>query len=130
MHRVFLSTIVIAIANVAVAQTTPRARAHHSIVYDEANKRVVLFGGSTPVDGGSRFDFFDDMWAFDGKAWTPLAASGEKLSGLGAAYDSRSGVITSFGGYNGSSSVGPVRVMKNGEWNTVGESTGFPSAEA
>lgn len=118
------------LAGDAVAQTTPRARAHHSIFYDAASKRVLLSGGSTPVDGGKSFQFFDDLWAFDGKHWTALPSSGEKLSGVGVAYDSRRGVVTSFGGYNGTTSVGALRVMENGAWKNVGERSGLPAAEA
>jgi hypothetical protein len=38
----------------------PPKRAHHALVYDEEKKRIMLFGGSTPVDNGNSGIFFND----------------------------------------------------------------------
>src|SRR5688572_22039219 len=86
-----------------VGAENPPQRAHHSMTYDEATKRVVLTGGSTPRDGGSRFEFFNDLWEFDGKAWTQRPSSGEPVSGVALAYDPRRRRLLSFGGYRGNS---------------------------
>ncbi len=108
--------------------SNPPRRAHHSIAYDETRQRVILTGGSTPRDGGSRFEFFNDLWEFNGDRWTPLVSSGEKVSGVALAYDTRRKRMVSFGGYRGMS-VGDVRVLENGEWNTIGKHDAMPAAE-
>src|SRR5688500_19862967 len=81
--------------------TVPPLRAHHSLVYDEANKRVMLWGGSTPLEGPRSFAFFNDFWGFDGSRWQAISESGEKRSGVRLAYDSERSRNGCFGGYNG-----------------------------
>jgi len=44
----------------------PSSRIGHGMVYDKANKRTVLFGGS------NRKDIFDDLWCWDGRRWNML----------------------------------------------------------
>jgi hypothetical protein len=69
----------LAISSVASAQQpdAPPRRAHHAVIYDEGRQRVLLTGGSTPLEGGQRFEFFNDLWEFDGIRWSPLPPSGE-----------------------------------------------------
>ena len=67
----------------------PSARAHHALAYDPTTQRVLLTAGSTPRDGGRRFEFFNDLWAFDGRRWTELATSGDRISGTALAFDAR-----------------------------------------
>ena len=117
------------IAAAADAQTaSPPRRAHHSIIYDESRQRILLTGGSTPVNGGTSFEFFNDLWEFDGKAWTQLVPSGEKLSGISAAYDSRRKRVVSFGGYRGES-IADLRVLEQDAWTKIGEHAEMPAAE-
>ena len=112
------------------AQTNaPPKRGHHSLVYDETRRRVLLTGGSTPVDGGRSFVFFNDLWEFDGKTWTSLTASGEKLSGMGLAFDAHNQRVVSLGGFNGRAAVADVRVLENNAWRTIGSHTEMPAAE-
>ena len=77
--------------------TTPQRRAHHAMVFDSANRRVLLVGGST--QNGSGFRFFNDLWAFDQTGWQLLGTAGEPMSGRALAYDSRRSRVLSFGGY-------------------------------
>ena len=57
------------VAGSPVREGTPPARAHHALAYDPATRRVMLTGGSTPRDSGRAFEFFNDLWAFDGRRW-------------------------------------------------------------
>ena len=41
----------------------PPKRAHHALIYDDSKKQVMLFGGSTPVDGGNSAIFLNDFGA-------------------------------------------------------------------
>jgi hypothetical protein len=50
----------------------PPARSGHAMVYDEARRVVLLFGGS----GASTLG---DLWAWDGTRWTRLATTGPSV---------------------------------------------------
>jgi hypothetical protein len=106
----------------------PARRAHHSLAYDDVRERVILTGGSTPHDGGSRFEFFNDLWEFDGAKWTQRASSGDKLSGVALAFDTRRGRLLSFGGYQGRS-VGSVRLLEGDSWRALGDHPEIAAAE-
>jgi len=55
--------------------TGPAARLEHRMAYDGVNNRVVMFGGHTTVAGGT---YFNDLYAWNGTAWSPLSPSGTK----------------------------------------------------
>ena len=97
------------------ASATPPSRAHHALVYHAAMGRVLLLGGSTPLDGGSRFRFFDDVWAFDGLRWTAVGTMPVAQSGQAVAYDPRDGSVLSVGGYTGRA-LGHVLRFRGNEW--------------
>jgi hypothetical protein len=113
-----------------VAQTgAPPVRAHHSLAYDDARQRVILTGGSTPLDGGRNYTFFNDLWEFDGTRWSALPSSGANLSGAKLAFDTKGKRMVSFGGYTGSASIGDLRVLENNVWRTMGQHSEMPAAE-
>jgi hypothetical protein len=97
----------------------PPARAHHALAYDPVARRVVLTGGSTPRDSGRSFEFFNDLWAFDGRRWIELPASGDRLSGIRLAFDTRRARLVSWGGFDGSAR-GDLRVLEADGWRTIG----------
>jgi N-acetylneuraminic acid mutarotase len=75
----------------------PPARTGHSMVYDSASGRVILFGGFGDLDN------LDDTWAYDPTAntWTDLRPVGElppARNGHSMVYDSASGQVILFGG--------------------------------
>lgn len=100
--------------------TRPPRRAHHAMVYDAANRRVLLTGGSTPIDSGRQFGFFDDLWGFDGIGWRKLGSSGSASSGRRLAFDSDRGFVVSYGGYP-AAVAGEVRVLEQDRWRTFGQ---------
>jgi hypothetical protein len=129
VHRLLLVAAVLpAFSAVGAQSAAPPRRAHHALVYDQAGQRVLLTGGSTPLDGGQRFAFFNDLWAFDGTRWSPLPPSGAQMSGVQLAYDAKNKRIVSFGGYAGSS-VGDVRVLDQNVWKPLGQHADMPAAE-
>lgn len=107
---------------------TPPRRAHHSMVYDAAGQRVLLTGGSTPIEGGRNFEFFNDLWAFDGVRWTRLPPSGAKSSGSQMAFNQMRNQVVAFGGFNGRS-LADVRVLEHDTWRTIGVHPEMPTAE-
>ena len=121
--------LLLAAAIVQAQESVPGRRAHHSLVYDDGSKRVILAGGSTPIEGGRTFTLFNDVWAFDGTRWTSLGAAGPGFSGAAVAWDSRQQRIVSFGVYDGRGSSGALRVLQGSAWNTVGEHPSIRAAE-
>jgi hypothetical protein len=73
----------------SIDTSMPPHRRHQALTYDAASKRVVLYGGQHLVSN-SDTPVLDDLWAWDGRAWTRLAAStgigmiGHKLFADGA----------------------------------------------
>jgi hypothetical protein len=114
----------------ADAQSVPGVRGHHSLAYDPVRKAIVLTAGSTPLDGGQRFDFYNDIWEFDGTKWTRVGASGDSISGIALAYDSKRSRIMSFGGYTGSAKLGDLRVLESNQWKKIGINATYSAAEA
>ena len=108
---------------------TPPRRAHHAMVYDEARQMVLLTAGSTPLDGGRRFQFFNDLWGWNGTGWIPLGESGDRVSGIGLVYDTRQQRVVSFGGYSGSGSIADLRALTGDQWRLLGRLDGMAVAE-
>lgn len=107
--------------------SSPVGRAHHTLFYDEAGRRVLLAGG-TSGDGPREYALLNDLWSFDGVNWTPLPPSGERMSGFRAAADAQQRLY-SFGGWR-DSSVGDLRVLENGQWRRLGAHPSLVTAEA
>jgi hypothetical protein len=110
-------------------EPSPARRAHHSLVYDEANRRVLLWGGSSPFEGGNCCAMFNDLWSFNGTRWIPLGETGGKASGVGLAYDSRQNRVVGFGGYWNGQSLGSVQVLVNDAWTSRGRHPEAVAAE-
>jgi hypothetical protein len=74
----------------------PKPRTGHAVVYDIARKQVVLFGGDTTVDAGTRLN---DTWVWDGTVWTQVADTGPSGRIAHAmAYDMARKAVVLFGG--------------------------------
>ncbi len=77
----------------------PRARMEQSMSYDAARGEIVMFGGWA---GGA--DVLDDLWVFDGEAWSVVTEGGdwpEVRTGAAQVHDSTRGVTVVFGGFTG-----------------------------
>jgi cysteine-rich repeat protein len=72
----------------------PTARSGSAITYDEALRRVVLFGGTNG-------DNFADTWLWDGNRWmqATTATAPPARNGAAMTYDARRKVVVMFGGY-------------------------------
>ena len=86
--------------NLHPAGDVPSARQGHSMTYDSASGKVILFGG---WNGGADFN---DTWAYDPETneWTNLKPSGDlppAASAYSVAYDSTSDKVILFGGISG-----------------------------
>ena len=94
-------------------------RAHHALVYDAVRERVLLIGGSTPLDGGNRYQFFDDVWAYDGRQWMLLHQSGVERSGERLAYDAGTRTVVSYGGFDGMNPLSELRRFDGRGWTAL-----------
>ena len=86
------------------AGDVPSGRDRHSMVYDPATGKMILFGG---WDGDYELD---DTWAYDPptNTWAEITTVGTEpspRSGHRAVYDSVLGQIVLFGGWNGESEL-------------------------
>ncbi len=93
--------------NLHAAAALPPARTNYSGVwsatYDASRGRVVLFGGRNPVTGPNVwnfFQFFDDLWEWDGATWTQrvLPNAPPAREGATLAFDPSSQRLLLFGG--------------------------------
>jgi hypothetical protein len=78
--------------------TSPSARAAHTLAYDAARGRVVLFGGATDWMGTATV--LNDTWEWDGSNWTqrfPTAAPSPRLY-HSMIYDVARAAVVVFGG--------------------------------
>lgn len=107
----------------------PPKRAHHHLVYDEANRLILMTGGSTPLDEGKSGMMFNDIWSYDGKGWKSLGTAGDKRSGMALAYDSKRKKLYSFGGWSDGNSLAELRVMENGDWVTLSNHSEMKASE-
>lgn len=107
----------------------PPVRAHHSLVYDKSSRMILLTGGSTPLDNGNSFRFYNDRWQFDGTEWRLAGTAGNERSGMSLVYNDRDGKIYSFGGYAEGVSLGDLRVWEGNDWRTLSNDTSMRAAE-
>ncbi|HYG00814.1 MAG TPA: hypothetical protein VD927_00150 [Chryseosolibacter sp.] len=114
-----------------IRETSPHRRAHHELVYDGNTKRVLLVGGSTPLNGGQSFRFFNDVWQFDGAGWTKLAEAGDERSGIRTAFNKKDNKLYSFGGFTKDNKTsGQLRSFENNEWKVLADVAAMKAAEA
>lgn len=94
---------------------SPLRRWAHTMVYDDARQKMVLFGGFSPVYlSGSQMN---DTWEYDGSDWTqvtPTHVPGPREQ-HGMAYDSARKRVVMFGGVGGSAG--------DDTWEYIGELT-------
>jgi N-acetylneuraminic acid mutarotase len=85
------------------AGTVPSARSSFSMVYDELNQRIILFGGWSKATSAH----LNDTWAYDPatNTWTDLKPTGDVPTARGSqamAYDQVEGKVVLFGGTDSS----------------------------
>lgn len=72
----------------------PHRRYAHTMAYDSANKRVLMYGGKHGT-----LEYTDQVYAWNGRDWKLLAKGGPgNRAFLASAFDSDRGVLVMFGG--------------------------------
>src|SRR5688500_10190076 len=87
----------------------------HSLVYDSARGRMVMFGGNTYFVESSGNAILNAVWEWDGETWHEIKDSGLPTAfAQGAmAYDSKRGKTVYFGGWQS----GGGRSNRTFEWD-------------
>lgn len=100
----------------AAEQDAPDARWGHMLVHFPPTNEFVLYGGAS-----ERGTYRDDMWAWDGKAWSPLDIVTPPARGFAAvAYDPERNAILLHGGRgNGQRTFGDLWAWEGGQWQLL-----------
>jgi hypothetical protein len=99
-----------------LATEGPTGRAHFGFVYDASHEQALILGG---YDGSA---VFDDLWSWDGSAWTELEPGAPgPLSHLGLAVGG--GRLVLFGGAGSASTFASLRdetwALADGAWSEI-----------
>ncbi|MFU8803890.1 MAG: hypothetical protein ACNA8W_08795, partial [Bradymonadaceae bacterium] len=93
----------------------PGGRYYHSMAYDEARGRTVLFGGYISGVG-----YGNDTWEWNGTAWTQVASTGPTPRyGAAMAFDRGSNRTVLYGGFSSLGYVGDTWEWNGTAWTQV-----------
>lgn len=127
--RITMPALLLAGSLNAIAQP-PDKRAHHELVYDEGTKTILLTGGSTPINDGESYRFFNDIWRYGANGWSSAGTAGDERSGIKMAYHTKNKAIYSFGGFLANNqSSGQFRVLEDGKWRVISDFEEMKGAE-
>src|SRR6476660_9926827 len=78
----------------------PAARWLASMVYDAAHSQIIMFGGSNGAPASGVPSFFNDLWSWNGSAWSQISfgAGPPARDGAGIAYGGNRQRVVLFGG--------------------------------
>ena len=102
------------------AQDVPEARAHHQVVYHAGDTLTYLIGGSTRRGEGHHY--FDDIWYWDGQAWTQTEGLPFPRSSHRVIYHAQRNSLILFGGGFAQAvrAEGVVWEWRAGAWKAIG----------
>jgi hypothetical protein len=116
-----LAAAAVFVAGIASA-ATPGARYETRMVYDASVKRIILFGGTTAIDAGTRVSYdLDDTWEWNGSRWVErfLDVHPSKRSAHMMVYDSNHSRTILFGGHNALNYYNDTWSYQNGVWTQI-----------
>lgn len=101
-------------------QVVPDERAHHQLVYHDADARTYLIAGSTRRGDG--YHYFDDMWYWDGAGWVQASALPFPRSSHRVVYHAQRNSLILFGGGFAQAirAEGVVWEWQRGAWKAIG----------
>ena len=101
----------------------PSPRGGHTMAYEAARQRVVLFGGFGPATpGATTYSYLGDTWVWDGGAWTQVADTGPDPRLIhGMVYDDSRQRVVLFGGFGSTPPFGDTWEWDGTEWTQVAD---------
>jgi hypothetical protein len=127
--RRFLATAVVLFAAAPLFALSPTARNEARMVYAQDLHRVVLFGGSTPVDRGTKLSYeLNDTWEKTSSRWIQRfpAHSPSPRGAHVMVYDPQRARVVLFGGRTGTTAFNDTWIYKNGDWTKLDTATTPP----
>ena len=119
MHRfapAIASALLLASLAASQGSLTPGPRSQPILLYDDRERRVLLFDGAYPSSPGAQRGF-TEVWTWTGKDWRALPGKGSAPRyASAAAFDSRRGRVVSFSGR-----VGPNEHITRDTWEWDGQ---------
>ena len=114
-------------AKIPTPGAKPSARWMHGMAFDQARRRVVVFGGESYVNSVSVT--LNDTWGWNGAAWTKAqsAHSPSPRNFPSMAYDSQRARVVLFGGVDTSGSRADTWEWNGDDWANVTPDAGSPS---
>ena len=103
-------------------ESAPETRSDASIVYDTAEKRIIIFGGYKLENG--RLKRLNDTWEFKNDKWRRLSTAGpSQRNGSGMAFDLNLRKVVLFGGSTVNKDYGPdsgeTWLLENDVWKKL-----------
>jgi len=120
-----LTLLAVATATAAFA-TNPSARYETRMVFDVQNSRMILFGGATAVDSGTRKAYrLNDTWQWTGSRWIQLFPAHVPVgrSAQVMVYDSTRSRTLMFGGRADANDLNDTWIFSNGDWTGLTPAT-------
>ena len=121
MKRILLLAVLFAFAATALFAISPSARYETRMVYDANSTHMILFGGLTAVDSGTKKAYhLNDTWEWTGSRWIqrfPEHSPGARSSHV-MVYDSNRNQIVMFGG-RGDTDLNDTWIYRNNDWTPL-----------
>jgi hypothetical protein len=122
LKRRFLVSAALFLAAAPVFALNPSARTEARMVYDTAAHRMVLFGGVTSVDRGTKQAYdLGDTWERLGNRWIQRfpAHSPVKRAAHIMVYDTIRNHVVLFGGRSGTSALNDTWIYEGDDWKQI-----------
>jgi N-acetylneuraminic acid mutarotase len=129
-NRVICFTAALALSASALLAATPAARTETRMVYDPVSTDIILYGGETALDPGTKTSYsLSDTWSWNGSRWTQLfpAHNPGGRSAYSFVYDTNRNRALLFGGHGGTSYFNDTWQYQNGDWSKI-DTPNAPSA--
>ena len=134
----FVAAGAMLLASFTLLADTPGGRAEVRMVYDPASTHIILYGGATATDKGTKASYdLNDTWDWVGDHWVRRATAhnaGERSAQV-MVYDSNRSRIVMFGGRrmdlvkNLPTVLNDTWIFQNGDWSQLGTPNSPPARE-
>ncbi len=127
VHKLLFSSILILlITNNSFTQSLPEPRWGHTLVYNQSNQTILLFGGADKKGGQS---YKGDTWIFSDNSWERLAIDGPDPRGFAAAtfHQERQTIILHGGRGNGNKTFSDLWEWNGIRWTQIDTSSVYPA---